>query len=83
MKLISLTMSRLSRRTQPSVEDLPLIDLLMLLCAVLASLAAGVLAAYGVCVSLFGLFRTHARQAPVKDAVRTAAPSPVPRADVL
>jgi len=32
------------------------IDLLMLLCAVLASLAAGVLAAYGVCVGMFGLF---------------------------
>jgi hypothetical protein len=38
----------------------------MLVCAVLASLAAGVLAAYGVCVGMFGLFRVHARQAPVK-----------------
>ena len=44
-------------------------DLLMLVCAVLAALTAGVLAAYGVCVSMFGLFRIHARQA-VKPAVR-------------
>jgi len=41
----------------------------MLVCAVLASLAAGVLAAYGVCVGMFGLFRMHARQ--------VAAPAPV------
>ena len=32
-------------------------DFVMLVCAVLASLAMGVLVAYGVCVGMFGLFR--------------------------
>jgi hypothetical protein len=44
----------------------------MLVCAVLASLTAGVLAAYGVCVGMFGLFRVHARQA-VKAPVRVGS----------
>ncbi len=35
---------------------------IMLICAVLASLGAGVLAAHGICVALFAIFRTHARQ---------------------
>lgn len=48
-------------------------DLLMLVCAVLASLAAGVLAAYGVCLGMFGLFRMHARQAAVKSVVRVSS----------
>ncbi|MDR3744935.1 MAG: hypothetical protein P4K80_02250 [Acidobacteriaceae bacterium] len=39
-------------------------DSIVLVCAVLASLAFGVLAAYGVCLSTFGLFRLHARQFP-------------------
>ena len=47
----------------------PLTDLLMLVCAVLAALAAGVLAAYGVCLGMFGLFRMHARQVAVKQVV--------------
>jgi hypothetical protein len=34
----------------------------MLVCAVLASLAVGVLVAYGVCVAMFGIFEMHARQ---------------------
>jgi hypothetical protein len=34
----------------------------MLVCAVLAALAAGVLVAYGVCLGMFGLFRMHAKQ---------------------
>ena len=45
----------------------------MLVCAVLASLAAGVLVAYGVCVGMFGLFRMHARQAAVEAPVRVAS----------
>ena len=45
-------------------------DFVMLVCAVLASLATGVLMAYGVCVGIFGLFRTHARQAAVKAPAR-------------
>jgi len=44
----------------------------MLVCAVLASMAAGVLLAHGVCLALFGLFRTHARQVPVKSVVRVS-----------
>jgi hypothetical protein len=49
-----------------------LIDLMMLVCAVLAALAAGVLVAYGVCLGMFGLFRMHARQVAVKQVVRVA-----------
>jgi hypothetical protein len=57
------------------VEDVQLIDLLMLICAVLAALAAGVLAAYGVCLGMFGLFRMHARQVAVKQVVRVPNPA--------
>ena len=39
-----------------------LISSIMLVSAVLASLAVGVLLAHGVCVALFAMFRTHARQ---------------------
>lgn len=35
---------------------------IMLVCAVLASLAVGVLVAYGVCIAMFGIFQMHARQ---------------------
>jgi len=35
---------------------------IMVICAVLASLAVGVLVAHGICVALFAMFRTHARQ---------------------
>jgi hypothetical protein len=45
----------------------------MLVCAVLASLAAGVLVAYGVCVGMFGLFRMHAGQTVVKTPARVAS----------
>ena len=46
-------------------------DFVMLVCAVLASLAMGVLVAYGVCVGMFGLFRMrvrHAAEEPVGGA---------------
>jgi predicted phage tail protein len=33
-----------------------------LVCAVLASLASGVLLAYGICLAMFGVFRMHAAQ---------------------
>ena len=36
---------------------------LMLVCAVLASLALGVLVAYGLCQAMFRLFRVHAENA--------------------
>ena len=45
-------------------------DLVMLVCAVLVALAAGVMVAYGACIAMFGLFRMHAKQA-------ATAPSPV------
>ena len=34
----------------------------VLICAVLASLAAGVLLAYGLCLAIFSAFRVHFRQ---------------------
>ena len=52
-------------------------DLLMLVCAVLAALAAGVLVAYGVCLSMFALFRVHARQAAVKSVVSVSSSASV------
>ena len=51
----------------------------MLVCSVLCSLAIGVLAAYGVCLSMFALFRMHAGPAPVKPVAmerETAAGTP-------
>jgi uncharacterized membrane protein SpoIIM required for sporulation len=36
---------------------------IVLVCAVLAAMAAGVLIAYGICHAMFALFRIHARQA--------------------
>jgi uncharacterized protein (DUF2062 family) len=57
---------------QIRVEDVQLIDSLMLVCAVLASLASGVLVAYGVCLTMFGIFRIHARQVAEKPAARVA-----------
>jgi len=35
---------------------------IVLVCAVLASLAAGVLLAYGICQAMFALFHSHARK---------------------
>ena len=43
---------------------------MMLVCAVLGSLAAGVLAAYGVCLGMFAIFRIHAEQAKAERAAR-------------
>ncbi len=37
--------------------------MLMVLCAVLASLALGVLVAYGICQAMFQIFRVHAQSA--------------------
>jgi len=35
---------------------------LLLVCAVVASLAVGVFVAQGLCILMFGVFRMHARQ---------------------
>jgi hypothetical protein len=48
-------------------------DSIVLVCAVLASLASGVLIAYGVCLGLFRLFAIHAQQAYAKAAMPVAA----------
>ncbi|HEX9198380.1 MAG TPA: hypothetical protein VF865_02395 [Acidobacteriaceae bacterium] len=45
-------------------------DSVVLVCAVLASLAAGVLVAHGVCLAMFGVFRMHARQVATEPVVR-------------
>jgi hypothetical protein len=47
-------------------------DLVVLVCAVLASLTSGVLVAYGVCLAMFGLFRVRARQVAEDPVVRIA-----------
>ena len=44
----------------------------MLVCAVLASLAVGVLVAYGICRVMFGIFRIHVRQIASARQVVTA-----------
>ena len=41
-----------------------------LVCAVLASLAVGVLLAYGVCIAMFEMFRMHAQQVAESSAQR-------------
>jgi hypothetical protein len=40
----------------------PMSDSVILVCAVCASLATGVLAAYGVCLSMFAAFRMGVRK---------------------
>ena len=40
-------------------------DSIILVCAILASLASGVLAAYGVCLAMFRVFQIHAAQTEV------------------
>ncbi len=48
---------------------------IMLLCAVLASLAVGVLVAHWVVLALFAMFRTHARQVAAARVPAKAQPS--------
>ena len=48
------------------------ISSIMLICAVLASLALGVLAAHAICVGMFAMFKTHQRQVA---AARLAEPA--------
>jgi hypothetical protein len=45
----------------------------MLICAVLASLALGVLAAYGICHLMFRVFHVHSISAARQRAERKAA----------
>jgi predicted phage tail protein len=46
---------------------------IVLVSAVLASLAVGVLVAYGVCMAMFGIFRIHARQVAERSAQSVVA----------
>jgi ABC-type glycerol-3-phosphate transport system permease component len=51
---------------------------IVLISAVLASLAVGVLAAYGICMTMFRLFRIHARQVAAERQARAViAQTPV------
>ncbi len=52
-------------------------DSVVLVCAVLASLASGVLVAYGVCVAVFGVFRMTAKQAAVKQEMPARQPASI------
>ena len=53
---------------------------IVLVCAVLASLAAGVLVAYGICMAMFATFRMHVRQVAAGDeSRRVVAPAQVVR----
>lgn len=47
-------------------------DLIVLVCVISAALAAGVLAAYGVCLTMFAAFRMHARQVAERKAAAPA-----------
>jgi len=44
----------------------------MMVCAVMASLALGVLVAYGICMAMFRAFRVHAESA-ARERVETVA----------
>jgi hypothetical protein len=51
---------------------------IVLVCAVLASLAVGVLVAYGVCISMFRVFQIHVRQVAAGNRSRSVvAPAQV------
>jgi predicted phage tail protein len=51
---------------------------IVLVCAVLASLAVGVLVAYGVCMAMFGVFQMHVRQVAAENRSRSVvAPAQV------
>lgn len=50
----------------------------VLVSAVLASLAAGVLVAYGICVAMFKVFRIHAKQVAALRTAQKLVPAPAP-----
>jgi hypothetical protein len=50
---------------------------IVLMSAVLASLAVGVLVAYWVCMAMFGVFRMHVRQVAQSSARRVVASTQV------
>ena len=50
---------------------------IVLICAVLASLAAGVLLAYGVCQTMFALLHSHAKQIAQRRPVVNVLPTQI------
>jgi hypothetical protein len=51
---------------------------IVLVCAVLASLAIGVLVAYGVCIAMFRVFQMHVQQVAAENRSRSVvAPAQV------
>jgi hypothetical protein len=50
---------------------------IVLVCAVLASLAVGVLVAYGICIAMFSAFQMHARQVAGNAARQVASTAQV------
>jgi hypothetical protein len=59
------------------IRGLGVMTSIMLVCAVLASLAVGVLVAYGVCIAMFSAFHMHARQVAGNAARQVAATAQV------
>ena len=49
-------------------------DLIVLVCVVSAALAAGVLAAYGVCLAMFATFRMHVAQVALEKSASSSSP---------
>lgn len=49
-------------------------DLIVLMCVVSAALAAGVLAAYGVCLAMFATFRMHVTQVALEKGASSSSP---------
>jgi len=45
----------------------------VLVCAVLASLASGVVLAYGICLAMFSAFRVHSRSVATHAAAQRTA----------
>jgi hypothetical protein len=56
-----------------------LVSSIMLLCGIAASLAIGVLLAYGLCVGMFAIFKIHSRQVAVVKAAAIASQAKSPR----
>ena len=52
-----------------------MLSLILLISAVMASLAAGVLMAHAVCVSMFKLFHMHAAQVAARSVKAVASPA--------
>lgn len=59
IKQVSRTLAAVTRADEAR-GDFQAMETMALLCAILASLALGVLAAYGICQAMFRLFQIHA-----------------------